>query len=229
MTHIRNVLLYTAVRGEIVTPSVHRWQQSSASKYRLITRRVISHLVKIFKVLETFTWLLERDRMWQWQWQLRKQKKRGKVRNTREKMEGCKCKIEMNIDVQVLMKENKKAIIFRSNNPHHFIRRWNKKCRHTAQLYLSTARWLFGGEKAVRPHSGTWPFLSPCFDSFWNPFQGEMKLWLSASVVMLSTAHFGPSSDDSRNQQNDILGHEIGTKYKHHPDRSIVLITRLLF
>jgi hypothetical protein len=32
--------------------------------------------------------------------------------NTRKRMEGCKCKIEMNKDVQVLMNEGKKEIIF---------------------------------------------------------------------------------------------------------------------
>jgi uncharacterized membrane protein len=48
-------------------------------------------------------------------WQLRKQKK-GKVRNTRERMDGCKCKIEMNKDVQVLINEDKKEIIFQSNS-----------------------------------------------------------------------------------------------------------------
>ena len=42
---------------------------------------------------------------------IRKQKK-GKVRNTREEMEGCKCKIEMKKDLHVLMNEGKEEIIF---------------------------------------------------------------------------------------------------------------------
>ena len=40
----------------------------------------------------------------------------GKARNTQERMEGCKCKIEMNGDAQVLRNGGKEEIIFQSKN-----------------------------------------------------------------------------------------------------------------
>lgn len=125
------------------------------------------------------------------------------------------------------MKERRK-IYFRAKLPHYFLRGWNEKWQSCtiSSVHTPLVIWRSEGCPSTIRHLA---ILVSFYRKFLKYIVRVMKLWLCAAVLMLSTAHFGHLTDDSRNQQNDVLGHDIGTNYKHHPERSIVLITQLLF